>query len=148
MNSTSVIVWYKGKIGSIRFKPSLRLFFWSCWIWSDSGLSYHSLFQLLGWMGTGNSESQVTSMLQGGSSAGIDQNHSSNDITIVQVSLMISTHIFVAKLPNCQLHDSYTWSSNTATVPFPNRRISTLNPKIVNTEPSRSCMNMFNVILK
>jgi len=51
-------------------------------------------------------------------------------------------------MPHYQLHDSHTWSPIAATMPFPNINVSMINPNIVNSQHSPSCMNMNDVTMK
>jgi hypothetical protein len=51
-------------------------------------------------------------------------------------------------IPNYQIHDSHTRSLIAVTITLPNINVSMINPNIVNSQYSCSCMNMNNVMIK
>ena len=71
-----------------------------------------------------------------------------NEIKSVRVLLIISAYFCWVKIPLCQLHDSYIWSPNTRNMRFPKTSALMINPDIINTQYSPSCMNMNDVILQ
>ena len=111
-------------------------------------MSHHAQFQLPGWMGTRNEEWLVTIMPQGCRFASYDENRYRNELNSIRVSPIIRANFCWVKIPNYQLHDSHTRSPIAATMPFPIINVSTINPNIVNSEHSPSCMNMNDVIIE
>jgi len=57
-------------------------------------------------------------------------------------------YILLMKIPNNLLHDYHTRSPIAATMPLPKTYVSTIDPTIVNTQHSPSCMNMNDVMIK
>jgi hypothetical protein len=78
----------------------------------------------------------------------IDENLYGNGLKRIRISLIIWAYFCCIKLPNNQLHDSHRQSPISATMPFPKITISTINPNIVNSQHSLSCINMNDVIIK
>jgi len=65
----------------------------------------------------------------------------------VCVSLIIGANYGWVKILNNRLHDSHTQSPIAATMPFSKTNVSTINPKIVNSQHSPSCMNRNDVTI-
>jgi hypothetical protein len=84
-------------------------------------------------------------MPQGCGLASFDKNGYRNELKSVCVSLIIRANFCWVKIPNYQLHDSHTQSPIAATMPFPKINVSTINPNIMNSQHSPSCMNMNDV---
>ena len=87
-------------------------------------------------------------MQQGCWLGSVDENQYRNELKSISVSVIIRANFCRVKIPNYQLHDSDTRSPIAATVPFPKNSISTINPNILNSQHSPSCMNMTDVIIK
>jgi len=70
-----------------------------------------------------------------------------DELDSVRVSLSIRANFGWVKIPNYQLHDSHTQSTITATMPFQKTNVSMINPNIMNSQPSPSCVNMNDVTI-
>ena len=80
--------------------------------------------------------------------ASFDENCYRNERKSIHIALIIGADFCWVKIPNYQLHDSHTRSSITATMPFSKINVSTINPNMVNSQHSPSCMNRNDVIIK
>jgi len=80
--------------------------------------------------------------------ASFDENGYRNALKRVCISLIIVAYFHLAKISHYQLHDSHTWCPIAATMCFPTTCIWMINPNIVNSQHSPSCMNMTDIIIK
>jgi len=87
-------------------------------------------------------------MLQGCWLASFDEDHYCNELKSYCISLIIQANFCWAKIPIYQLHDSHTQSPIAATMPFQITSLESIDPNIVNSQLSPSCMNMTDVIIQ
>jgi len=80
--------------------------------------------------------------------ASLDENHHLNEMKIACISLIIWADFCWVRMSKYQLHDSHPWSHIIAKMFFPKTHVSTINPNLVNTKQSPSCMKMTDVIIK
>jgi len=86
-------------------------------------------------------------MVQGCSLAFFDENHHCIKYNSDRVSPIIQANFGCTKIPNNEFHNSHTQSPITATKHFPQPRVSTVNPNIIDSQHIPSCMNMTHVII-
>jgi len=77
-----------------------------------------------------------------------DENYYRNMLKSISVTLIIQGNFWCVKILSNQSHNCPTQNRIAATIPLPESSFSTINPNIVNSQHSQSCMNMTNVITK
>jgi len=148
MWSKRIKVLCEEKKALIWFKASSWCIFLSCWRFKDLGLSSHPHFHPLGWTRTWNLEWQVTTMPTGLEIGFLWRKWLSQQTNSIRVSVIIWANFCWVKIPNYQLHDSYTRSPIADTMPFPKIHFPTIIPNIVNSQHIPSSMKMNDVIIK
>jgi len=77
-----------------------------------------------------------------------DKNGYCNELKSIHISPIVGGNFCWVKIQNYQSHDSHAQSPIAATIPFPKTNFSMINPNIMNSQLSTSCMNLNDVIIK
>jgi len=80
--------------------------------------------------------------------AAFDKIHYHNEVKSIHVLPILWPNLSQVKIPNQQLHFTYTRSPIAAAVPFPPTNVSTSNPNVMNSQHTPLCMNINDVIIQ